>query len=275
MYKLIDCQTGWRSSVFDEEKIADCAKSGIDVLEHDCLWNDPKCADYDYIKIQQCAKNHGIYMQSVHLALGDELDISNMQTKPFALDVLTRQIIAAAKADIKYAVLHASAEPIGESERKSRLETAADSVMKLCKTATECGITLCLEDLPRTCLCNDTAELASLLSVDSSLKVCFDVNHLLKCSHKQFFVAFGDKIVTTHISDYDFVDDRHWVPGEGNIDWVKLADLFEQYNYSGAFLFECDVDRIGGGKIKLARTAYRKIHENIANRLSPLSGLCD
>ena len=273
MHKLIDCKTGWRSSHFDEDIIADCANGGIEVLEHDCCWNDAACADYDYSAVQQTAQKYGIYMQSVHLALGDKLDISYKPPKAYALDVLTRQLINTAKADVKYAVLHASAEPIGDSERKSRMMTAADSILRLCEVAAKHNITLCLEDLPRSCLCNDIDELSSLLSLDSSLRVCFDVNHLLKCTHAQFMQAFGEKIVTTHISDYDFVDDRHWVPGEGKIDWAELADLFEQYDYHGAFLFECDVDRMRDKSIKLPRTAYRKIHENIANRLNPLNGL--
>lgn len=273
MQKLINCKTGWRSAHFDEDIIADCAKSGIETLEHDCCWNDPSCADYDYAAVQNIANKHGIYMQSVHLALGDELDISNEPTKAYALDVLSRQIANAANADVKYAVLHASAEPIGDSQRGLRMSAAADSILRLCEVAAKCGITLCLEDLPRTCLCNDTAELEQLLSLDSSLRVCFDVNHLLKCSHRQFMQSFGGKIATTHISDYDFADDRHWVPGEGKIDWAELADLFEHYNYSGAFLFECDVDRMRDKSVKLPRTAYRKIHENITNRLNPLCGL--
>lgn len=62
MQKLIDCKTGRRSAHFDESIIADCAKSGIEVLEHDCCRNDAACADYDYSAVQQTAQKYGIYL---------------------------------------------------------------------------------------------------------------------------------------------------------------------------------------------------------------------
>lgn len=270
MSRLIECKTGWRSVNFDEKMIEECAKGGIEVLENDCCWNDCSCADYDYTHVQNLAKTHGIYLQSVHLALGDTIDISLDDTKDKGIEVIRRQIYHAGEGDVKYGVLHASAEPIADNERNERMKTALESIETLADYAQKCGVTLCIEDLPRSCLCNDIDEMSEILQSDERLKVCFDVNHLLKCTHEQFINEFGDKIVTTHISDYDFLDDRHWIPGFGKIDWANLADLLEKADYSGAFLFECDVESIKGEGYDLGYDAYRKIHENIAARRDPL-----
>ncbi len=268
MSRLIDCKTGWRSVRFDEALIKECANSGIEVLEHDCSWNDEDC-DQDYVFVQQTAKKYGIYMQSVHLAMGERLDISSEEYGENTVKVMKKQIEKAGKAGVRYAVLHASSEPIEDWERNARLERAIKNIKILCEYADENGIVLCVEDLPRTCLCNNIDEMRAVLESDDRLMVCFDVNHLLKCSHREFVDAFGDRIVTTHICDYDFVDDRHWIPGDGKIDWAELCKLLEGIDYKGAFLYECDVDRRKGKKA-LPRTAYRKIHENIANGLPPL-----
>ena len=61
------------------------------------------------------------------------------------------------------------------------------------------------------------------------MKVCFDSNHLLQEQGDSFILAVGDKIVTTHISDYDFVNERHLLPGELDIDWEEYMDLGSDY----------------------------------------------
>lgn len=273
MSLLKDCKTGWRSVEFDGNMLEECAKGGIEVIENDCCWNDCSCADYDYAAVQRLAKSCGIYLQSVHLALGDTIDISLESTKDKGIEVIKRQIFHAGEGDVKYGVLHASAEPITDDERGERMKIALESIGLLADYAQQCGVTLCIEDLPRSCLCNDIAEMREILQSDERLKVCFDVNHLLRCTHKEFMSEFGGKIVTTHISDYDFVDDRHWVPGFGKIDWAELADLFENAGYTGAFLFECDVEYIKDEGYDSGYGAYRKIHQNIAARREPLYGL--
>jgi sugar phosphate isomerase/epimerase len=123
-------------------------------------------------------------------------------------------------------VVHASGEPIADPERRDRMECAKRSLKRLAEAAAECGATIAVENLPRTCLGRDSAEVAELISAHPLLRVCFDTNHLLTESHADFLKALGPKIVTTHISDYDFVDERHLLPGEGKIDWKKfISDL--------------------------------------------------
>ena len=68
--------------------------------------------------------------------------------------------------------------------------------------------------------------------------MCFDVNHLLIESHKEFLRVAGHLVATLHISDYDFVNERHWLPGEGKIDWVALADGLDAIGYTDAFTYE-------------------------------------
>ena len=48
----------------------------------------------------------------------------------------------------------------------------------------------------------------------------------------------GNKIVTTHVSDYDFVNERHWLPGEGDVNWQELYGALKDIGYSGPWLYE-------------------------------------
>ena len=81
-------------------------------------------------------------------------------------------------------------------------------------------------------------ELLEIVSADEKLCVCFDVNHLLQGTHADFLEKLGNKIVTLHISDYDFKDEKHWLPGEGDIDWQSLYQGLVKVGYDGMWLYE-------------------------------------
>ena len=50
--------------------------------------------------------------------------------------------------------------------------------------------------------------------------------------------ALGNYFINIHVSDYDFIDERHWLPYEGKTDWVELVTLLEEAGYEGPFLYE-------------------------------------
>jgi sugar phosphate isomerase/epimerase len=41
-----------------------------------------------------------------------------------------------------------------------------------------------------------------------------------------------------HISDYDGVDERHWLPGQGIINWSEVVESLVSIDYGGPFMFE-------------------------------------
>jgi sugar phosphate isomerase/epimerase len=134
-------------------------------------------------------------------------------------------------------VLHPSSEPIADSERKARLDCARKSIKELLPLAKEIGAVLCIENLPRTCLGRVTDELKYILEPFPELMVCFDTNHLLIESHEKFFYELGDRIGTIHISDYDRIDERHDLPGNGVIDWPAFHYMLRQCGYDGIFMY--------------------------------------
>jgi len=70
------------------------------------------------------------------------------------------------------------------------------------------------------------------------LAVCFDTNHLLTDSAERFIAGIGSRIVTLHVSDYDRIDERHWLPGRGVNDWNAIIGGLERVGYSGPWMFE-------------------------------------
>ena len=118
------------------------------------------------------------------------------------------------------------------------MEIAKKSLYALAEVAKTYGDVVVVENLPRTCLGKNSAEIKELISAHSSLRVCFDTNHLLCEDAVDFIRNIGDKIVTTHISDFDFYNERHWLPGEGKLDWQAILRALKEIGYQGPWLYE-------------------------------------
>lgn len=204
-------------------------------------YNFEKDEGFDIFKQKEYADKADILLWSFHLPWHHELcNIAhldkNMRRK--AVDMDKEMIKKCSAVGIKFGVIHPSGEPININDRPSAMENAKQSLYELSKTADKEGFVIAVENLPRTCLGNCSYEINQLLSASESLRICFDVNHLLLETHNEFVKNTKDKFVTLHISDYDFVNERHWLPGEGKIDWIELTSLLEGAGYNGAFIYE-------------------------------------
>ena len=196
-----------------------------------------------WAELKENAGLSGVSLLSYHLPFGDKSDISSASesAREQAVEWLCSLIDKACGIGIKRFVIHPSYEPIADSERGERIAQAKKSLADLAKHARTYGAVICVENLPRTCLGHDIAEMKLLLSADEDLRVCFDVNHLLLQygdTHRDFIAELGEKTVTAHFSDYDFIDEKHYFCGNGDINWDELIGLLENVCYGGPFLFE-------------------------------------
>ena len=213
--------------------------AGIEYMEFSTNADVYESCDWNEIKL--ASEQTGVKIWSVHAPFRSKDDnISNPDEKmrQKAIKTYTEVFKNAALIGAKTVVVHPSSEPISDEERPSYIARSKESLKVLAQNAAEYGITIAVEDLPRTCLGNTAEELTDIISVDDRIRICFDVNHLLKQTHKHFIEVAGSKTATLHISDYDFVDERHQFPGDGKINWKELLDLLESINYSGPFMYE-------------------------------------
>ena len=58
-----------------------------------------------------------------------------------------------------------------------------------------------------------------------------------------FIRKIGKKIATTHISDRDDINERHWLPGEGIVDWISVMDALGEVGYEGNWIYETGLSR--------------------------------
>ena len=228
------------SKPLTEELFKEYADVGIDCIE---ISVDLDAADeLDWPSIFSWSQKYGVELWSFHLPFSpfSRMDISSPdeELRQKSVDKCADYIMKASDFGVKVFVIHASGEPIDEERRPEYMAQAKKSLKTLAEVADKCMVTIAVEDLPRTCLGRDSADMLELVSVDDRLKICFDTNHLLGEDIKGFIEKVGDKLITTHISDYDFVNERHWLAGEGDIDWNELYETLIEVGYNGPWLYE-------------------------------------
>ena len=228
------------SKPYDAAAMESYAKAGIEAFEFS--FATEVYATYDFAEGARQARAFGIDPWSAHLPF-----LPFKENNIASLDATVRKntIVLQAEllkrigeAEIPLAIIHPSGEPNPPEVRAEMTKYAKDSLATLAEIAAKEGITIAVEDLPRTCLGCCAAEIVDLISVDSRLRVCFDTNHLLEEDNLYFLRTLKDKIVTLHVSDCDFINERHWLPGEGKVDWVALMDGLDEIGYNGVFLYE-------------------------------------
>ncbi len=224
----------------NEQLFKDCEAAGIKHLEISVdKWQSDKL---DFAQLKAWSEKFNVNLWSFHLPFWpfNEIDISRKDMAEDSVAYLSEFIKKGSEIGIHKYIIHASGEPIAEEDRKSRMECAKKSLFELAELSKEYGSVVLVEDLPRTCLGRNSSDMLELLSAHPNLKACFDTNHLLDEDIVKFIHALGDKIESTHISDYDFNNERHWLPGEGDINWQQLISALKDVNYNGIWLYEID-----------------------------------
>ena len=132
----------------------------------------------------------------------------------------------------------------------------------LCKSAEELSLStdkiVCFENMVRSNVVETVDQALALLENAPHLSWVLDVNHLLHDKPEDAILRIGSRIKHLHISDYDFIDERHFLPGDGLIDWMKVIGNLEKIGYNGVFNYEVSLSK-RGYTIKDAKDNFDKL----------------
>lgn len=75
--------------------------------------------------------------------------------------------------------------------------------------------------------------------------VCLDIGHAemnksTSTNAARIISTLKDKIVCIKISDNNRLEDKHLLPGDGNIDFNEILKRLKEFKYQGDISFECD-----------------------------------
>ncbi len=150
---LSTCGAFW-----EEKTFAECAANGIAAVE--LLPANDMHGIYDVCKAIRYAAAHGVEVWSCHMPV-ELLDIAKESAADKSVAYLQEVIRRVADMGITRLVQHPGWEPIPYKERPERIARAQQSFAALAQTAAECGATICIESMPRTCLARDSAGIRS------------------------------------------------------------------------------------------------------------------
>lgn len=183
----------------------------------------------------------GLSINAIHLPFGPYRDYSALDEeyrKQLIEDTIEMIRICDEFNPYCYVIHGSGREPIYGKEREESMAALHDSLRKLSPATKNL---ICVENLPRMCLLNTIEEHRQAMDgvkECENIKLCADVNHYLQDLAEVAIETLGDRIKTLHISDHDYIDERHFMPKEGKIDWMKLLSALEKTGYNGTFAYE-------------------------------------
>lgn len=121
-------------------------------------------------------------------------------------------------------------------------ENRGEAMVRLCKSADELSeatnARVCVENMVGGTLLNTVDKVLEFTEKALKASVVLDVNHLLHDKPEDAILRIGNRIQALHVSDYDFVYERHVMPGDGKIEWMKVLGALETIGYKNAFNYE-------------------------------------
>lgn len=186
----------------------------------------------------------GLKLNGVHLPFGPFNNITSCDdgVRAFAIAEFIDLIGICDRYQPDFYIFHSMAgSPIDgvREKRKPFVKTAFSQFVAATRA------TVCLENMTNQGVPNTSAETIEIVDEVKGGKVCFDTNHCLKEQPQDVILALGKRIATLHVSDYDFVKERHLMPLQGKIDWMKLIGALQQVGYKGVFNYEVSMNGYG------------------------------
>ena len=207
----------------------------------------------DYaIKACEMAKEVGLEIESIHFPFCDWVDFAS----PWEADrqEIIKWVVKMGKRldeyNVRCYVFHPGGTSCKEETREKFAEKLKDSANQIAKQVK--GY-VCVENMVGGTLLNTASKLKDYADNCGDAKVVIDVNHFLHDKQEDAIKLIGgDKLKMIHISDYDGTFERHWIPGQGVIDWMSVLGALEEVGFEGAFNFEL---RMGLGY------TYKQVHD--------------
>ncbi len=235
----IGLSTGWQGKAC-RETFQFYAENGLENIEVSMGHDNFLKLDWD--EVGKSAKEFNINPWSVHLPFMPYKQVNFGDTagpaREYTIQMAKNAIDRMGELGIPHLVIHSGVDMF-DPDREKCMQAACASLAEIAEYGAPKGVTICVENMPRTGLGRDIEEMKRLVASHPALRVCFDTNHLLRNRHVDFIRELGDKIVTLHVSDYDFHDERHVLPYEGEINWIDVVTELEKVGYTGVWMYEC------------------------------------
>ena len=228
------------------EEMIDCGFEAIE-FETAAPWNkEEEKENYPFVKqIAKKINESGILFNSVHLPFSiswwDFASPIEEQRKG-AVEVFKRAVDAYGEYQPNVYVIHPGIKPQTPEERPIRLNQLAKSMCEICEFTPKL---VCIENMVNDGLLNKISEAKDLLNAVPKLNMTIDVNHSFLQKPEDYILEIGSRVKNLHISDNDGLLEKHWLPGNGVINFNAVLSALEKIGYSGTFNYELNPQKNG------------------------------
>lgn len=191
----------------------------------------------------QAVLDEGLTLNSIHLPFQRFIYISSYDegVRAWAVDEFRKLIAICDKFHPAHYVFHSKTGRREERLWDLRKPALIRSFQELVGSTSN---NICMENMvgsyPST-----IADMIEVLEQVERGKCCIDTNHFLQDKVQDAVLALGKWLTTIHVSDYDGVYEKHWLPKQGVNNWMKIIGALETVGYNGAFTYEVDNTKYG------------------------------
>ena len=142
----------------------------------------------------------------------------------------------------KLYTLHGSGEPVLDADRQASLAALRRTLEEILPFFVETNACVNVELLPRSCIGRTPEELEEAVAdfPEENVGICFDVNHLCGAPERvpEYLNRLAPRLRSLHLSDYDGIDECHWYPDLGILDWPAIMAEVKKVPQELLLIFE-------------------------------------
>ncbi len=244
----------WPNGVPFEQVIAELAGAGFTQCE---LFGPKDLADDQTAGDRRRILNrHGVWVRTIHSDLGVDLAALDDDVRTQAVATVASCFEPFAELGGFAVIVHPSRGDSPAEHLEPRIDAFRRSLDTLLSQSEPLGIRLACENLqhkgePRP-LCRMEDLRRVIDDYPPSVGICLDTGHANNNGLDPADEAriAGERLIALHLQDTDAVEDRHWPPGLGNINWRRVSAALTEIGFDGAWTFE-----VGTGASGPAATA--------------------
>lgn len=221
-----------------EDNLSELKDLGFSSVDVDCCClyvpEDLSIYDEGYERILKS----GLKLNAVHMPITNEwadLSCQYEEDRKEIVKLFTKLIKKLDGFSPSVYVFHPGGFGVNEDNQDEYTERLIKSVNTLTE---ETDKKICVENMAGKFFLDTSEKMLRFLERCKKAFTCVDVNHFYFEKPEDAILKYGDRIGTVHISDYDFIKERHLLPKEGKNDWNKIIGALEKVNYKGAFNYE-------------------------------------
>ena len=225
--------------------------------------------------LRDCAQEKGLEFHQLH-GIWPHVDDASEEGRQKSIEYFKKNILCATYLNCPRVVIHPCMPGLYLGEKQDdEIRLNVRLLKQLAPYARECGVTVCLENMPfpRGSQLSYIENVKKVLDEvnDEYVKACLDTGHFNAVGTDIYSaIKLLDKhLATLHVHDDRYGQDRHLWPFQGEIDWDGFVRGLKEIGYKGVMSLETRIEPKTPQPMKgEMEIALAKVAKYFANQIS-------